>query len=155
MRYSWVEPDTLLVGASPWGADDLEELHRLGVRAVLSLTERPLHRYRSITPELLEQLDIRYFHVPIADQAAPTMEQAEEILQIIAAMKAEQRPLLFHCQAGIGRTGTVLRMYYLAQGLDMAAAKDRVREVRRPCILLSQPQEDFLTAFAARQQPGQ
>jgi protein-tyrosine phosphatase len=53
-----------------------------------------------------------------------------------------------HCQAGVGRTGTVLHLYYLAQGLTYEEANAKVRAKRIQCILLTELQVEFLKEFA-------
>ena len=72
------------------------------------------------------------------DQYPPDMPQAQQVLQFIDRMRSEKRATLVHCNAGIGRTGTVLHLYYLAQGLSMEEAKARVRARRPQCILLEE-----------------
>jgi protein-tyrosine phosphatase len=66
-------------------------------------------------------------------------------------MKAQGKPILLHCHAGSGRTGTMLHAYYLAEGLDLAEAKIKVR-TRKPSsqfFMLSDAQKAFLETFAA------
>ncbi len=149
MKCSWIEPDSLAVSSVPIHANDMRSLHQQGIRAVLSLTEYPLTRFRTITPALLDDLDMAAFHVPVPDRHPPTMAQAHEILRIIAAMHTQQRPLLIHCMAGIGRTGTVLHMHYIAQGMSLEAARAKVRVVRvQSTVMLTPQQLKFLHQFA-------
>ncbi len=149
MDYSWIEPDTLAASSAPVHATDIQMVHTQGIRAILSLTERPLSR--TIPLALLQALDIACFHVPIAEMQPPSIGQAREILSILRSMAAHQRPLLVHCRAGVGRTGTVLHLYYLAQGLSLAKAQEHVRRARPQCVLLSQRQRAFLWMFAHNQ----
>lgn len=149
MRCSWIEPTILAVSSVPIHANDIRSLHQQGIRAILSLTEYSLMRFRSITPALLEELDIRYFHVPVADRYPPTLEQAYTILHIIDDMQGQQRPVLVHCMAGIGRTGTVLHLYYMARGMTLEQARAQVRAVRVQSTLMLTPQQvHFLELFA-------
>lgn len=150
MKCSWIEPGILAASSTPITEDDIWSLHGEGIGAILSLTEHPLTRYRQITPALLGDLAIAYFHVPVPDQYAPTVGQAREILHIIAAMAAQQRPLLVHCQAGVGRTGTVLHLYYLGQGLSLEQAQAKIRVTRPACLLLSEVQMAFLETFSSQ-----
>jgi atypical dual specificity phosphatase len=149
MKISWIEPAVLAASGIPLDAKDLRALHAQGIRAILSLTEHPLLAFREITPALLDQLDIAYLHVPIPDQHPPTHEQAQHILHLIQTMAAQQRPLLIHCHAGVGRTGTILHLYYLAQGRSWDETKARIRATRVQCLLLADEQIAFLRTFTA------
>jgi hypothetical protein len=50
--------------------------------------------------------------------------------------------------ARVGRTGTVLHLYYLVQGHSLPLARAKIQERRVQCILLSASQTAFLEAFA-------
>jgi atypical dual specificity phosphatase len=147
MKISWIEPDTLAASGIPLDVKDLRALHGQGIRAMLSLTEHSLLTFRAITPELLAELDITYLHVPIPDQHPPTSDQAQHILHLIKTMAAQQRPLLIHCHAGVGRTGTILHLYYLAQGRSWEETKAKIRATRVQCLLLADEQLTFLRAY--------
>jgi atypical dual specificity phosphatase len=149
MKISWIEPAVLAASGIPLDAKDLRALHAQGIRAILSLTEHPLLAFREITLALLDELDIAYLHVPIPDQHPPTHEQARHILRLIQTMATQQRPLLIHCHAGVGRTGTILHLYYLAQGHSWDETKAKIRATRVQCLLLADKQIAFLRAFTA------
>ena len=149
MKISWVEPDLLAASGIPIDASDLQSLHNQGVRAIISLTEWPLTLFKSLPMEVFAALDITYLHMPVPDQHPPTTEQAHTILRFIEQMRAQHRAVLVHCHAGIGRTGTILHLYYIAQGLNFEQAREQVR-LRRPySIMLSDKQRAFLNDFIA------
>ena len=148
MDISWIEPNVLAAGSVPVEENDILSLHTDKIRAILTLTERPITAFHEITPDLLESLNIAYLHVPVPDQFPPNLEQARKILEFINEMKEQGRPVFVHCQAGVGRTGTVLHLYYIAQGLTFDEADARVRGKRVQCILLTDLQVEFLKEFA-------
>jgi len=151
MKISWIEPHCLAASGIPLDAKDIQSLHGQGIRAILSLTEPPLFRQREITATLLDELDIAYFHVPVRDQFPPDALQAQQIIQIIDSMQVQQRPLLIHCHAGVGRTGTILHFYYLTRGHTFEEAKAAIQRKRVQCILLSDEQLRFLQSYEASQ----
>jgi protein tyrosine phosphatase (PTP) superfamily phosphohydrolase (DUF442 family) len=134
MTWNWVEPNVLAAGSIPTDAVQIRELHASGIRSILTLTERPLTAMSTIGGTLFKQLDIDYRHVPIPDQFPPDNDQADEIIRYIDAMKAQGRPLYFHCHAGIGRTGTAMHLYFLAQGLPLNQAKARISGPTAMCV---------------------
>ena len=149
MKISWIEPERLAASGIPLDAKDLRSLQAQGIRAMISLTEHSLLMFREITPTLLADLDITYLHVPIPDQHPPTADQAQQILHQITMMTAQHRPVFVHCHAGVGRTGTILHLYYLAQGLSWNETKAKIRATRVQCLLLAEEQLVFLRASTA------
>ena len=110
MDISWIEANVLAAGSVPVEANDIRDLHAEKIRAILTLTERPITVFHEITSDLLESFDIAYLHVPVPDQFPPNLDQARKILGFINEMKSQGRPVFVHCQAGVGRTGTVLHL---------------------------------------------
>jgi atypical dual specificity phosphatase len=148
MKITWVEPEVLAASGVPIDIKDLDSLREQGVRAILSLTEQPLTAFKTITLEVFGALDITYLHVPVPDQYPPTFEQAHVILRFIELMGTRQRAVFVHCHAGVGRTGTILHLYYLARGMTLEAAREQVRRKRSQSTLLSDKQRAFLSEFA-------
>nr|CAA9215473.1 hypothetical protein AVDCRST_MAG63-200 [uncultured Armatimonadetes bacterium] len=148
MQFSWIEPGKLAASEMPFFETDIRAQHAQGIRAILTLTEDPLTFLPEITSALLSALDVRLFHVPVPDDAAPTHAQAREILNFIHSAQKEGHPLLVHCMMGIGRTGTVLHPFYFDQGLSLAEAQSRVQARCPVCRRLSPSQRAFIAAWA-------
>lgn len=150
MRVSWIEDGFLAASPIPLSEQDIRSLYAQGIRAILTLTEQPLTALREISPRLLESLEIVNLHVPIADEHPPQIEQVPQIIGFLEAMRAQQRPTLIHCHAGIGRTGTVLHLYLLSQGLNLDETRARIRARRSYCVLLTEAQHKFVNEYANR-----
>jgi atypical dual specificity phosphatase len=153
MEIRWVEPGILAASGIPFREEHVRSLHEQGIRSIVSLTEHPLTMLRETPPELFERLDMVYFHAPIDDGFPPSMDQAQAIVQHIEVMREQQRPTLVHCHAGIGRTGTILHLYFLSQGLSLEEAKTKVRHARRvnDFVMLTRAQQEFVEQFARQQ----
>jgi atypical dual specificity phosphatase len=151
MQLDWIEPNTLAASSLPSSADDVKSLTDQGIRAIVTLTERPLTGVGGITGDLLRGLDILALHVPIPDMGAPHEAQVDEVVGFIDRMKAEGRAVLIHCKVGQGRTGTLLHAYYLAKDWNLYDAKNHVAIARPLCdfMHLSNPQRAFLEDYAA------
>lgn len=149
MDCSWIEPGILAAGSIPFNADHIRSLRQIGIRAILSLTERPLTVFQEISPALLDELDILYFHVPLSNRRPPSLEQARQIVQIINRATAQQRPLFVHGQAGVGRTGTVLCLYYLMRGKSLGEAQAILKARRAQSALVTDDQLKFLKEVAS------
>jgi len=101
--------------------NDLRFLWDRGIRAILSLTEQPLHA------ETLRAFGFDHLHIPIFDMSAPRMDEVERALTFIERAERQARPVLVHCAVGRGRTGTMLACYLVRKG---ASAREAIRQVR-------------------------
>ncbi|GAC1652505.1 MAG: hypothetical protein NVS9B12_01940 [Vulcanimicrobiaceae bacterium] len=83
-----------------------------GVKTIVNL------RAEDNTEELLAPLGFELVHIPVADNAAPSQEQAMQWLAL--ASEEARRPLYIHCQSGHGRTSTFCILFRLAQGWKLS-----------------------------------
>jgi hypothetical protein len=150
MKFDWIVDGVLAASPLPKSDRDIQALYDGGVRAILTLTERPITAQRSVSDSVGERLGMTLKHIAIDDFYPPTPEQAEEAVAFIDQMAAEGKPAVVHCFAGQGRTGCVLHAYYLLRGYSLPDAKYEVTLKRAICDFngLSNEQKAFIEEFA-------
>ncbi len=144
MPRPFVSNDRRLNGGGALDAynDDLPLLHAAGIRAVVSLLGIPRDA------EVYASAGFDFISLPVFDGDAPTLEQTKAFLQFLNQQRGLQHPVAVHCEAGIGRTGTVLALYFIAQGHTAASAIQQVRAVE-PRAIETARQIQFLQQFEA------
>ena len=123
--------------------DELPELWRAGIRAVVCLLNMPSAAGAYTAAGFV------FLCLPVADGFAPTAEAFREFLDFVAAQRALGHPVAVHCEAGIGRTGTFLAGYLIVSGLTVEAAVAQVRALR-PGAVETARQLEFLLQFSDR-----
>ncbi len=146
ISFHWVLPGRLAGSARPglWAPfeRDMERIKELGIRLVVTLVETPLD-------PPAETFGLRGLHVPIPDMGVPTTRTALALCREVLASIDRNEPVLLHCKAGLGRTGTMLACCLVAQG---SGARQAIAAVRRasPSSIQSEIQERFVEDLAAR-----
>jgi protein tyrosine phosphatase (PTP) superfamily phosphohydrolase (DUF442 family) len=116
----WIINDLLAHAPYP-RREDLDDLYREGIRAIISLERRP---DRDLA--VIRGIGFDYLEVPVRDFSAPTVEQLDEINAFIDRKREAGEPVLIHCfQAG--RSGTALAGYLIHQGSSFEMAVRGVR----------------------------
>ena len=119
---------------------DLRALEQLGVKILINLTEKP---YQG---ENLSNYNIRGEFFPIDDMGVPSLEDAAELCTRVSGWLDEEIPVVFHCKAGLGRTGTLLACVLVYRGMRASRAIDNVK-ITNSYYIQSDPQFKFIEEF--------
>jgi len=131
--------------------EDLAFLHRRGVRAIVSLTEQPLDS------ALLKEYHFQYLHLPVRDFHAPELSQVRRFMVFLRRAESRGRPVVVHCGAGCGRTGTLLACALVQRGCTADQAIARVRELRPSSVETGQQEQavrDYEAQVRRKKQDG-
>jgi atypical dual specificity phosphatase len=137
----WLIEDQLLGCAYPKTDAALGVLREQGISILINLHERPHDESR------LAEYGLTSLELPVSDFSTPTPEQLDAGIAAIDEALANGQRVAVHCGAGLGRTGTLLACYLVAQGSTAQAAIQRVREVR-PGSIETGEQSEAIRAFA-------
>jgi atypical dual specificity phosphatase len=118
---------------------DMAFLAAVGIRTIVTLTEDRV--------DALDGRDeLEVLHFPIPDMGFPTPRTAEALCgQVVARMR--HSPVLLHCRAGLGRTGTLAACCLVTLGESPDGAVTRVRTINSRYIQ-TRPQEQFIHHYA-------
>lgn len=130
--FSWVVPNRVAGLAAPSSADDLVWLRRNGVQLLITLTEDPLPK------RWIDDAGLMAVHIPIADFEAPSLNQFKVAIGSMKKALNAEMSVAIHCQAGKGRTGTVLAAYFVSEGVSAQEAIKKIRSLRPGSIETSE-----------------
>lgn len=140
-NFSWLIEGEIAGMAKPASSVyDFEFLKENGFEAIASLTDFPLNE------TLVEEFGFSVKHIPVRDFEAPTLEQVEDFIAFAEKARAEGKKLVVHCDAGLGRTGTILACYLVSKGYNAAKAIEEVR-AKRPGSIETFEQEELVVKY--------
>ena len=150
-NFSWVINNHLAGSGLPLSFDQFKWLVDHGIGTIVTVREIPLpSHWLSIDDKKILDSDaqkpdkINYLHLRVEDYHSPTVEEIDSTVKFIEKEITEKRPVLVHCAAGKGRTGTILGAYLLRnQNIGAKEAITRIRNIR-PGSIQTDSQEKAL-----------
>lgn len=135
--FSWIVRDQLAAMPRPLESDaEFIRAHQIGY--VISLTEA--------RPAWLADQEVAGLHLPIEDFQPPTLEQQIAFVAAIDEQLEAGILVAVHCTAGLGRSGTMLATWLVAQGLSAHEAINYIRHLR-PGSIETAAQEAQIMAY--------
>ena len=139
--FSWVAKPYLAAMAKPRTEEELQWLREHGIDVLISLTEEPPSR------RYINQVGLMLVHIPIMDFTAPTQAELQTAVDAIRHAKDTNLGAVVHCAAGMGRTGTMLAAWFVAEGMSSMDAIKQVRHLR-PGSIETPDQEEAIHLYA-------
>ena len=139
-NFSWLIEKKLAGSAMPTSIDEVRWVIDQGVKSIVTIKEEPLGGSWV--------KNVNYLHVKSNDLGVPEYDDLVHAVDFIDRRITNNEPVLVHCLAGLGRTGTILACYLIKfQNMSADEAIQKVREKRSGSIQ-SYPQEEIIFRFA-------
>ena len=138
-KFSWLIENKLAGSGIPTTIDEVQWTIEQGVKSIVTVREEPL--------DDIWIKDVNYLHVLSNDMGVPEFDDLVYAVDFIHRRITNNEPVMVHCLAGMGRTGTVLACYLVKyQNMSADEAMEKVRE-ERPGSIQSYPQEEIIFRF--------
>ena len=142
-NFGWIIEGNLAASGLPSSASQVKWLKKHGIKSILTLREEPLPK------EYFEGSGVASFHVEMSDHDPPSQESLSKAVGHVRKEIEKGNPVLVHCLAGQGRTGTVLACYLIEyQGKGPEDAITDLRNERPGSV--EQTQEVAVHEYARR-----
>ena len=129
--------ETKLAGSGiPTSINEVQWVIEQGVKSIVTVREEPLD------DDWVK--DVNYLHIMSNDMGVPEFDDLTHAIDFIHRRITNNEPVMVHCLAGLGRTGTLLACYLVKY--QKMSADDAIRKVReeRPGSIQSYPQEEII-----------
>ena len=138
-NFSWLIYGKLAGSAIPTSIDEINWVEDQGIKSIVTVREEPLDE------NWVE--DVKYLHVISNDMGVPEFSDLVNSVDYIHKRITEDEPVMVHCLAGLGRTGTILACYLIKyEKISAKKAIQKIREKRHGSIQ-SFTQEEIIFRF--------
>jgi len=138
-NFSWLIYGKLAGSAIPTSKDEINWVEEQGIKSIVTVREEPLDE------NWVE--DVKYLHVISNDMGVPEFSDLVNSVDYIHKRITEDEPVMVHCLAGLGRTGTILACYLIKyEKISAKKAIQKIREKRHGSIQ-SFTQEEIIFRF--------
>ena len=138
-NFSWLIPEKLAGSAIPTSFEEIKWVLDEGVKSIVTIREEPLD------DDWIK--NVNYLHVMSNDMSVPEFDDLTFAVDFIHRRLDDKEPVMVHCLAGLGRTGTILASYLVKyENMSADEAIEKVRKTR-PGSIQSYPQEEMIFRF--------
>ena len=138
-NFSWLIKNKLAGSAIPTSIKEIDWVIEQGVKSIVTIREEPLD------DDWIK--NVNYLHVMSNDMGVPEFDDLTFAVDFIHQRLNDEEPVMVHCLAGLGRTGTILASYLVKyENMSADEAIEKVREIR-PGSIQSYPQEEMIFRF--------
>lgn len=153
-NFSWVINNALAGSGLPLSFDQFKWLVNHGIGTIVTVREVPLPSHwlslndkKNLDVDTQRPDKVNYLHLRVEDYHSPTVQEIDSTVKFMENEIKENRPVLVHCAAGKGRTGTILGAYLLRnQKIGAKEAITRIRNIR-PGSIQTDSQEKSLYEY--------
>ena len=126
-NFSWLIEGKLAGSAIPTSKDEIKWLQEQGVKSIVTIREVPLD------DDWVDKM--KYLHVLSDDMGVPSFDDLKNSVEYVRERIQNNEPVMVHCLAGLGRTGTILACYLIKyEKMSAENAIQHVREKRHGSI---------------------
>lgn len=141
-RFSWIVENSLAGMERPGSFyridEDLEFLKSNGIEVIVNLQEKE---------HFIDHNGFIVKNIPIDDFAPPNYEDFIEFISFVTSHIENDKRIVVHCYAGMGRTNLMLASYIMHHlKIDADRALEEIKQ-RRPVHLVTYRQEEALREY--------
>jgi atypical dual specificity phosphatase len=147
-NFGWVLDGKLAGSGLPMTYSQFFWLIKHGIKTIITVREVPLpSNWFTDSIKNIESDNINYLHLSVEDFGAPSIEEIDSTVDYIQRQIDNRKPVMVHCAAGKGRTGTILAAYLLKN--ENLTAEQAIKKIRnlRPGSIQSNIQEMTISMY--------